>query len=442
MIKEIENYIKKQGHFDGLSLSVDLSKPSILKYDPDIKLTVLIPAYNEKDFIVRTLDMLVPSYQNANFKYRVVVVNNNSTDGTVEIVENYIKEKNLDNFYLLHENRKGSSSARKRGADEIIYCQSVSDEPHYVISCDSDQLKIPKGFVAQYYKHFTNNPDVYFVSGCRDIDGSQSEDDVKQFMEDRYELEYFFWKHFTMIDGGDWGFRLDKYCELGGIKVTYYYDDDEKNFYEICSDDYDLCYEMLMKGMTFDHIFTETLASGRKFENNIGVIASGELYTKDYTETKFKKVEVNNRGEQFSKELLLSQIRGFINRFMLHPMIASNHRITNFDKILGDDLKNAIYEDIELLKEIHPLSPYRIYESLQPISLIIYTLYGKDIFDRVMKINKLNYTDDYLNKKIRQSNQLQKILFADEEKFIKFQKAISIMFNVSIMTLDRYFLDT
>lgn len=51
------------------------------------KYTVVIPAHNEEKFIAITLDSIV---QQTVLPYQVIIVNDNSTDGTQEIVEQYV----------------------------------------------------------------------------------------------------------------------------------------------------------------------------------------------------------------------------------------------------------------------------------------------------------------------------------------------------------------
>jgi len=77
------------------------------------KVSVIIPAYNEEKYIVRTLDALLQQdYEN----YEVIVVNNASTDRTVEVVSSFIYQNELTfKFRLLHEKNQGTQFARERG---------------------------------------------------------------------------------------------------------------------------------------------------------------------------------------------------------------------------------------------------------------------------------------------------------------------------------------
>ncbi len=86
------------------------------------KVSVIIPAYNEEKYIVKTLEAL---RQQDYPDYEVIVVNNASTDRTAEVVTSFIYRKGLTfKFRLLHERRQGTQFARECGrkasAGEII----------------------------------------------------------------------------------------------------------------------------------------------------------------------------------------------------------------------------------------------------------------------------------------------------------------------------------
>ena len=74
------------------------------------KVSVIIPAYNEENYITNCLKAIAKQNY-ANFE--VLVVNNASTDNTAYVIEQFIKEHRLTNFFLLHENRKGTNHARE-----------------------------------------------------------------------------------------------------------------------------------------------------------------------------------------------------------------------------------------------------------------------------------------------------------------------------------------
>jgi len=86
-----------------------------------VKLSVIIPAYNKENKILKTLD----SIANQSFRdLEIIVVDDGSTDNTKNVIEKYIQEKNDDRIKLLSKENGGLSSARNYGvkfANRKIY---------------------------------------------------------------------------------------------------------------------------------------------------------------------------------------------------------------------------------------------------------------------------------------------------------------------------------
>jgi glycosyltransferase involved in cell wall biosynthesis len=75
--------------------------------------SVIVPAYNEEKYILKTLEALrQQDYPN----FEVIIVNNASSDRTAEVVTSFIYQKGLTfRFRLLHEKRQGTQFARECG---------------------------------------------------------------------------------------------------------------------------------------------------------------------------------------------------------------------------------------------------------------------------------------------------------------------------------------
>lgn len=77
--------------------------------------TIVIPAYNEEEAIGKCLDACVNQTSPAE---EIIVVNNKSTDSTVEIVKRYQKEYPDRNIRLLNQNKyQGIAPTRNHGFD-------------------------------------------------------------------------------------------------------------------------------------------------------------------------------------------------------------------------------------------------------------------------------------------------------------------------------------
>lgn len=75
-------------------------------------ISIVIPLYNKAQSITRTLDSVISQ---TFTDYEVVVVNDGSTDGSGEVVEQYAANHPQTRFRLIHKENGGVSSARNVG---------------------------------------------------------------------------------------------------------------------------------------------------------------------------------------------------------------------------------------------------------------------------------------------------------------------------------------
>ncbi len=74
-----------------------------------MKISIIIPAYNEEKYVAKTVDAaLKQTYPD----FEVIVVNNNSTDGTKTVVSQYLSDSRLS---LIDEPKQGLLFARNAG---------------------------------------------------------------------------------------------------------------------------------------------------------------------------------------------------------------------------------------------------------------------------------------------------------------------------------------
>ena len=80
------------------------------------KLSIVIPAYNEANTIHQILDRVGSVTLLNDIKKEVIIVDDNSVDGTYEALQNYIqKNKSLDITVLKHNINKGKGAALHTG---------------------------------------------------------------------------------------------------------------------------------------------------------------------------------------------------------------------------------------------------------------------------------------------------------------------------------------
>jgi len=78
-----------------------------------VKLSIVIPVYNEKD----TIDTLLTRVEAVDYDKEIVLVDDCSTDGTREIVENYKNKKGYT--VLIHPHNQGKGAALRTGFAQV-----------------------------------------------------------------------------------------------------------------------------------------------------------------------------------------------------------------------------------------------------------------------------------------------------------------------------------
>jgi dolichyl-phosphate beta-glucosyltransferase len=93
------------------------------------RLSVIIPAHNEQDRIEKTLIDVDSYLERQQYDYEIIVVNNNSNDRTVEIVQK-LQSTTVQNARMISETIRGKGAAVKRGMMEA--------QGDYVVFMDAD----------------------------------------------------------------------------------------------------------------------------------------------------------------------------------------------------------------------------------------------------------------------------------------------------------------
>lgn len=116
-----------------------------------MKLSFVIPAYNEEENIGACLESVERECKDTEFdEIEIIVVNNASTDRTKEIASSFKNVKVVDEF------KKGIVHARAAG-----YKASSGD---LIANVDSDNV-LTQGWVKTAYKEFKKDPELVALSG-------------------------------------------------------------------------------------------------------------------------------------------------------------------------------------------------------------------------------------------------------------------------------------
>mgnify|MGYP000205549515 CR=1 FL=1 len=124
--------------------------PAIPSLDEGFILSVVIPVYNE----VRTVRAVIDRVQNSLIPCEIVIVDDGSTDGTLEILENLEKQKNVT--VIKHSVNQGKGAALRTGFAE---CKG-----NVVIIQDADLEYDPREYPRILKPFFEADADVVFGS--------------------------------------------------------------------------------------------------------------------------------------------------------------------------------------------------------------------------------------------------------------------------------------
>lgn len=204
-----------------------------------MKLSIVIPAYNEEKYLSKCLESL----KNQTYKnVEIIIVDNGSTDQTVEIAKKY-------DTTIIQESKKGVGAARKKG-----FAQAQGD---IIVSTDAD-CSYPSDWLEKITRAF-EKPDTIAVYGTTMI---ENESPWKQKFS-LYLMTAFYqindWLNKKQFQGSNSAVRKTAYEKTSGFDETLG-----------ALEDADLC-KKLMKLQTPE---SESLAKNIIFDPSIIITTS------------------------------------------------------------------------------------------------------------------------------------------------------------------------
>ena len=123
-----------------------------------INISIIIPVYNGEKYIRRCLNSITKNKE-LNKLIEIIIVNDNSTDNTKEIINNYIKNNSNLNIQLINNcSNKGCGYSRNVGID--------NSNGKYIIVIDSDDTINPD-VLLEMYNHLEKYDEDYCM--CRHV---------------------------------------------------------------------------------------------------------------------------------------------------------------------------------------------------------------------------------------------------------------------------------
>jgi cellulose synthase/poly-beta-1,6-N-acetylglucosamine synthase-like glycosyltransferase len=234
-----------------------------------MKLSFVIPAYNEEHYIGDCLEAIIKQKKELPYDIEIVVVDNASTDHTAAVVQKYPEVK------LVHESSKGIVHARRAGL--------LASTGDLIANVDAD-TRITPGWIKKVMEEFAKNPKLVALSGPFIYYDSPR---LFRFLTRAfyyfgfffYLLNRFVFRVGSMLQGGNFIVRRDALERAGGFDINI-------SFY---GEDTDIARRMHKVGQVKWTFALPTYASGRRLASEGGFTTGLRYMVNFFWVTFFKK---------------------------------------------------------------------------------------------------------------------------------------------------------
>ena len=233
-----------------------------------MKISFVIPAYNEEKNIGRCLQTILQQIAENHCEAEVIVVDNNSTDKTIEMARSY------KGVMVLEEKKKGPNFARQAG-----FLASSGD---LVANVDADSMPAP-GWLAKVISEFESNQNLVGLSGpyvYYDLPWT-----LNFFVHIQYYVAYcvyllhnFVLRINSMATFGNLIIRRSALQKLGGYDLSV----------EFYGDDTDIALRLFPLGKVKFALGLQMYSSGRRLQSE-GIMRAEAKYIINYFWITYKK---------------------------------------------------------------------------------------------------------------------------------------------------------
>jgi dolichyl-phosphate beta-glucosyltransferase len=126
-------------------------------------LSIVIAAYNEKDRLPATLERLFKFLETKNISYELILVNDGSSDTTLEIIDKYAKR---------YPYVKALTHSPNRGRGYAIRVGILAATGEIILETDADG-SVSDEAIIRFLKYFSEHQDIDVVFGSRELYSSR-----------------------------------------------------------------------------------------------------------------------------------------------------------------------------------------------------------------------------------------------------------------------------
>jgi glucosyl-dolichyl phosphate glucuronosyltransferase len=117
-------------------------------------ISVIVSSYNRCHLLPETMESLL-AQETGGLRYEIIIVDNNSTDNTKQVVESYAR-RHPEKLRYVFEPRQGVSHGRNAGI-EVARAR--------IIAFTDDDVRVARGWVAMIKRVFDEHPEVDYLGG-------------------------------------------------------------------------------------------------------------------------------------------------------------------------------------------------------------------------------------------------------------------------------------
>lgn len=278
------NYRLGARHFDRESAADVLDRLVLTPMDERVRMSVVLPVYNEAANLPEVLASLYGQRGIDRERYEVVVVDNNSTDGSADVVRRFARAHPDFAVHVVDEQEQGVSCARRTGmrfASVRSRGRVNGAERFYLVSADAD-CRVDPDWLAELFTAMESGKAAigvcdYYYAPERFAGRPRLWDAITRTLRCRHVT----WALFGGFPDGK-GFAVDRdtHDRVGGIEIFYQLKDGE--FVSHLSDDWD--FGILVRGSGEEITYvprSRVEINPRRVDHTIDEVITGRAYGSD-----------------------------------------------------------------------------------------------------------------------------------------------------------------
>ncbi|RSM86514.1 glycosyltransferase [Kibdelosporangium aridum] len=370
-----------------------LDRLVLIPMDEKVRLSVVLPVYNEAANLPAVLDSLYHQRGLDRSAYEVVLVDNNSTDNTVKIAKTFAVEHPDLAVHVIPEPEQGVSCARRTGmqfASVRSRGRVNAEERFYLISADADcrvdedwlyelfvameSGKAAIGVCDYYYSaaHFTGRPRLW--------------DAITKTLRCR-AVTFALFGGFP--DGKGFAVDRDVHDRVGGIEIFYQLQDGR--FVNHLSDDWDFGIKVRGSGEDIGYVPRSRVEiNPRRVDHAIDEVIAGRAYGSDgIIVMRDIRPEASSTGADLTEEQAQQawdfSIKDFTPKntilpVLLTPSLLDDDLVIEF---FGPSLAERLGKRIAEIKDEMRMTDFTPIHSYKTPSYRLYFEFADDIFARL-----------------------------------------------------------